>query len=186
MLPIIALVASLFIICSNIASAQGNARPVAIEFDGGLGGGFGGGRLHERFMVSTSALVTWRSSPNGTAFIAGVGAGLNSVPDTECVIALSGGDCIADFPGFAEVGLSAGVELNVRGPDLRLLAGPAVFRNGSNDKTFGIQGRFDVATSRTAHVAFVLSAQGALLPDFHDRMLTMAALGIGFRFRPGN
>jgi hypothetical protein len=90
--------------------------------------------------------------------------------------------CLPGAPSFALFSALGGVE-GTRGLTARLVGGPAVFLAGARGTALGFQGRADVATPALFHLALVISARGAVVPNFEGGSMRFVAFGLGLGIR---
>ena len=167
-------------------AAQSQQHPFAIDATLGGGVGHGGPRVRNRggFAADASVGVRLGRPLNGrgtVVFSAGWQGALAGADDCPLV---PGGGCLGRYPMFFSAAALAGVEVGrPHGATIRLLAGPAYFREDDGEEAFGMQARFDVSTPAALHVALVASARASVLPNFRGDIYSLSALGVGVRIR---
>jgi hypothetical protein len=175
--------------CSVIVSASARAQashPVSVDATLGVNAGRGGGEFRGRTGVAVDALFAVRL-PRASRGNAAVGLGMGwqgaIAGADDCPLAATW-TCANEFPRFYSVAAFAGAEVGrMHGATVRLLAGPAYFREDEGESTVGAQARLDLSTPTLYHVAFVASARLSVLPNFRGDAYTLSALGLGLRVR---
>lgn len=175
--------------CSTLFAVAARAQSghsVFVEATLGANVGQGGGQLRNRTGIAADALVGVRLSQalRGKGAI-GLGMGWQGAMAgaDDCPLATWGG-CLGDFPKFFSLAALAGAELGrAHGATVRLLAGPAYFREDEGESALGGQARLDLSTPALYHVAIVASARVSVLPSFHGNAYSLAAFGLGLRVR---
>ena len=175
-----------------LASAEGLAaqqvdRPGAsfsVDASVGAGGLAGGNYLHRTSLALDATVARRLGIANGGLLIA-LSGGVQTPLGNAQACAGGGGECFGEHPTFYSIGALFGWEhANGSGPGFRLLAGPAMYDPGdAGPGTAAMQARIDVATPPFAHLALVLSARGAWLPDVDGDGIGLGAIGIGLRIR---
>jgi hypothetical protein len=129
---------------------------------------------------SLDGVVAWRPTRDG-AFIVGGGLAGHAIMSEACYFPPGTSGCASNFPSFSSFTAFAG--LATSGAGARLLGGPGVFHAGERGTALGIQARTDLAATLAHHVAFVLSARGAVIPNFEGRVHRYGAFGLGIGIR---
>jgi hypothetical protein len=175
------------------------AQESGLSVDATIGGGhaFGGAPLDHRAVASLDALVAFgRRAPSVSSTVYGLALNAQGKMDfgDVCHTTVPGGPCLKDFPALASIALLAGRSRSLPlGGSVAVLGGAGVYfpEGGSNALGFrehggtalGLQARVDGATAVKAHMAFLVSLRGALLPNLRGDSYRLLALGIGMRFQ---
>jgi hypothetical protein len=131
----------------------------------------------------------------GGGLVVAMAAAFQTAPPhgDDCVIdAQTPNRCLPDYPTFVSLGALVGWEqVGVAGTprwiSTRVLAGPAYYRVNLHELpertrgAFGVQARLDLSMPAGAHLAFVTSLRGALLPDVGNDAFITRTIGLGLR-----
>jgi hypothetical protein len=182
----------LSVLCIALPAASASGQRLASTFDVNLQGWNTTGDRPLTVGIALEAVAARRLRPfsHGALVVGGAAALQGVIGDGEvCRVGpppVPGDDplvvCQSAAPAFASFTALAGVEAT-RGLTARLLGGPAVFYAGTRGTALGAQGRVDVATPSLFHIALVISARGAVVPNFEGRCATFVALGLGLGIR---
>lgn len=158
--------------------------PLSLEASAGLGWGTAqGDYTGERRGIAGDLLIGARLGDIASGSLVGaLAVGANGAgAATGACIPVVGGGCLSRFPSFFSVAPLVGWEPG-RGAH-RFMVGPAIVQDSYDNRSIGVQGRYDVVATSVQRIAVLLSVRSTYLPNHRGDAVGLMAAGLGLRLR---